>query len=353
MHLIREYINLVEANFELSRAYALRSWFRPQTNEWVRVTTSHAKAVAKNPEIFGLDFEPMDTGNISDRSPDLMNSACANGWVRIASQDRQNIEKYMIFEGADLDSLIRVAKMFYFDQKGRTENVGLKVRSLDGDSGKEYMMIGNGAVKGALLQHNLPPAKSFGTNGGYIMAAEGMITELMDAPYSVKPNEMSNRAEFIYDFTSDSGEKYIITLYKMKAFNGVTIAFSTRKTYSPTGTGDAYRIYATVLKVLKDYIANENPSRIFFSSSPIAGQEGDSSRNKLYDAFAKALPRVLPDFKFVDKKNYGGLIEWSFIRKDHVNERPSLGESFMAELANGPANFAKRLNTVLSRRRPR
>jgi len=58
-----------------------------------------------------------------------------------------------------------------------------------------------------------------------------------------------------------------------------------------TGTGDAYRIFATVAKIINDDIANYGAEEQMM----FAG-EGES-RNKLYDRIAKNLSRYIPGYQ--------------------------------------------------------
>lgn len=67
--------------------------------------------------------------------------------------------------------------------------------------------------------------------------------------------------------------------------------------FKKTGTGDAWRIYATVLEAARDFINEENPEMVVFSSEK---EGGDSdSRTRLYDRmikrFANQMGYVLAD----------------------------------------------------------
>ena len=159
MNSIRHYMMIVEANWEYSYKFAYRSWYLPSEKRFVRVNAygSHVAEVASKPEEFGLSREQVSEEKPKDRDPAIMDLMCSHGWVRIAGADRNNPQKYMIFEGADLQVLLAVMKMFYYDQKGELAAASIKVRNLDGTGGIEYAMHSPEQVKAAALHKQLPP----------------------------------------------------------------------------------------------------------------------------------------------------------------------------------------------------
>ena len=161
---IRDYINIVErhslseAAWKLAYAYGYRSWYHPERREWIKVEgmSSHARMVARNPALFGIDCNMDHKHSCSDSDSEVMNMAFALGWLRVAGYDRNNPQKFMIVDGADMKQVIRLAKMFYHDMGGELENVNLKVRTLNGEEGVEYTMRGVDEVKAGLVRGDLP-----------------------------------------------------------------------------------------------------------------------------------------------------------------------------------------------------
>lgn len=166
---------LTEANWNLSYKYAYRSWYHPETNTFLTVSgwgMHHSKYVAENPEKFGLTSDQVAGADpeVRDRDATIMDLACANGWIRIAGQDRNNPDKFMIFEGTDPDALFKAVRLFYNDQQGALQNVSVKVRSGDGHGGVEYSMRGSEAVTAYVKRRELPEPHHFDASGGLAAA---------------------------------------------------------------------------------------------------------------------------------------------------------------------------------------
>ena len=158
MHPIRHYMMIVEANWQYSYKFGYRSWYLPSEQRFVPVSPfkSHVADVAEDPEKFGLSREQVAEDRPADRDPEIMDLMCGKGWFRIAGADRQNPQKYMIFEGADQAVLLAVLKMFYYDQKGELQAASIKVRNLDGTGGIEYAMRSPDEIKSVVMRKQLP-----------------------------------------------------------------------------------------------------------------------------------------------------------------------------------------------------
>ena len=68
-----------------------------------------------------------------------------------------------------------------------------------------------------------------------------------------------------------------------------------RRTFDISNTGDAPRIFATVLAVMSDFVERSKPDYIYFSSS-----SSEPSRVKLYNAMVRRAARSAGGFKQVD-----------------------------------------------------
>lgn len=155
----RKYQSLLEAAWKLSYKYAYRSWYNPANGEFIPVVgiNNHVQQVMKNPEEFGVTAEELQGATGKDRDPVVMNAVCAKGWIRVASQNRNNPNQYMIFEGASASQLIKLMRVFFEDQGGELQNCALKVRTATG--GKEYLMRGVEEVALVAERGKLPVPK--------------------------------------------------------------------------------------------------------------------------------------------------------------------------------------------------
>ena len=77
-----------------------------------------------------------------------------------------------------------------------------------------------------------------------------------------------------------------------------------------TGTGDAFKIFATVAEILKQSVANSGAEYIMFS-----GSLREPSRIKLYDAFIKFLPKFLPGWQAHETKPHHNIGQKQYVLK--------------------------------------
>jgi hypothetical protein len=168
---IRHYIRLVEGAWKLGYQYGYRSWWNSHTNEFVKVSPhgSHAKDAVNEPEKYKMEFPGIEPKTVVDRDPRILGPMCAAGWVRVAGQDRNNPNTFMIIEGADINVLKKLAKRFFMDMDGELKNVTLKVRNGDGHAGEEIALRGVDEVKAVLMgKGELPAAHQIDANDSMI-----------------------------------------------------------------------------------------------------------------------------------------------------------------------------------------
>jgi hypothetical protein len=126
------------------------------------------------------------------------------------------------------------------------------------------------------------------------------LAEALDStpyPYeeisSTHNNYIASRSQYI--FTTEDNLPYVATIFKYPG-NRIRIEFkSTKQTrdflgFEVTGTGDARKVFATVIDIVKKYVDKHHPVEISFSAK-------EPSRIRLYDAFLKRLDRELPDYE--------------------------------------------------------
>lgn len=132
------------------------------------------------------------------------------------------------------------------------------------------------------------------------------LYELANAPYPfnfVEPDHNGQLAKAV--FTTKNGSKYEVVITPGYDDNGehmedkVSIEFSykyfnqiPRSTQKITKTGDAYRIFGTVGRIVHKFL-QDHPTIIGFDYG--AGKN-EPSRIKFYDTMARVLPKYIPNF---------------------------------------------------------
>ena len=140
------------------------------------------------------------------------------------------------------------------------------------------------------------------------------LLELANKPYDLTVYDSGDH--FVtYEFVSNNKVRYFININVYD--EELDIEFEAGDTpigkgQSVLNTGDAFRVFATVVEAMKQTMAKQTINKITFMS-----KKSEPSRVKLYDAFVKALPRFIPNFQF-QEKNDGSLpsyYEYTFVRK--------------------------------------
>lgn len=144
-------------------------------------------------------------------------------------------------------------------------------------------------------------------------ANEELTNEVADQPYRfISPVSTATTQKSM--FQTDSGTT-IQVFIQVDTGNGVAdIGFfdATDKenpTIGVTGKGDAFRVFATVGSIVKQFVAKRKPPYISFS-----GKSSDAGRIKLYDMIAKNIGRYLPEYKLIDSGFANGDKGYTFKR---------------------------------------
>lgn len=141
------------------------------------------------------------------------------------------------------------------------------------------------------------------------------LLELANQPYPT--NKIKNNW---YEFDTDAGLTYHIWFNKKKIQDKIVVdlEFSLESAIGIArveGTGDAFRVFATVADTLKDYMSNnKNFDMLTFSS-----YKDEPSRVKLYNRIASLLSKQFPELEFLETKESSDEIKYFFIRKN-INE---------------------------------
>ena len=123
------------------------------------------------------------------------------------------------------------------------------------------------------------------------MRAWEFLTESFDSPYPyrwdvVVPNEI---IEVV--FKTDSGDDVVVEIerYGEERLNKWELGFYRNGEQDVTGEGDAMRIFATVIKIIQEFIQKHKPNSISFTAAKKESESLDNkgSRQKLYSRMVK------------------------------------------------------------------
>ena len=161
------------------------------------------------------------------------------------------------------------------------------------------------------------------------------LNEVLNKPYEWKLVRTSMR-NIEYRFTTDSGIEYIVGLGRLGENPTLTstdwdLYFSISDTslkkldkddsdmFKISGTGDQFRIFATVQDIVKDFIIKHAPDLIAFSAA-------EPSRRRLYSTFTANFEKSHPElFKTYIAWSIGGGGD-SFIMKRDFAKKVLNGE---------------------------
>jgi hypothetical protein len=138
------------------------------------------------------------------------------------------------------------------------------------------------------------------------------LNEVLNNPYEWKLVKTSIK-NIEYKFTTELGITYDVGLIRSgdgESLTGESLTSSDwdlrfnieedslkklgkddRSMYKLSGTGDQFRVFATVQDILKDFIIKQTPDLISFSASSI----GEPSRRRLYSLFTANFKKSQPE----------------------------------------------------------
>jgi hypothetical protein len=143
--------------------------------------------------------------------------------------------------------------------------------------------------------------------------AEDTINELTDRPYPYTLSTSNAYGEYKYYFTNSKNKSYVVEISGDE--RGIYVLFGIIKSrvtvVNITGTGDAYRVFSTVIEIIKNHTNQHNPKLIIFSSDT-----DEPSRTRLYQKFVKRLDQVLPNYALEDVDDSSGSVSFTLKRKE-------------------------------------
>ena len=140
-----------------------------------------------------------------------------------------------------------------------------------------------------------------------------LFTEAFDNPYKFKKSiDFSHFTQ--YEFATDDDVVYLVTLTRPDTSQGdympyTSLSFETEHGIMHlTGEGDAFRIFATVLAIIK----KEKKNIKSHGSFRFASDSFEGSRVRLYKIMAKKLKSLLGYKKLENKKSSGQVVFYFF-----------------------------------------
>ncbi len=139
------------------------------------------------------------------------------------------------------------------------------------------------------------------------MRAYEIINEVADQPYRyILAKKLPYASTYI--FQSDTGTRFHVFI-ELETWDRGTVADvgftdqtdKEKPTVGMTGKGDAFRVFATVGAIVKEYVNATKPDFLTFS-----GKESETGRVKLYDMIAKNIGRYLPDYELSKSRSVHG-----------------------------------------------
>jgi hypothetical protein len=165
------------------------------------------------------------------------------------------------------------------------------------------------------------------------------LTEGFDKPYKWEWNRGGLQSVKSASFVTDSGGGYRVKFTQrnvkyLQPFNNSnvwTTDFSLKNDWGSSwgisGTGDAFRVFATVIDIMKDFLKDENPDAVTFSAS-------EKSRKELYRAMIKRLPRFTKGYELLrNVKVPNSREEHYFIKNKKFHVPPEYEDDFVFWLA--------------------
>ena len=132
------------------------------------------------------------------------------------------------------------------------------------------------------------------------------ITELFEKPYRWQLKK-DDEKRVMYQAVTDTGDRLRIDFEKWSG-GIVNLSFSVDGSVGITGQGDAFKIMATVLDVIKDFIKNHEPKRIKFTADKEEGESEEwESREKLYSKMIERFAKKV-GYKVKFNKNKFGTV---------------------------------------------
>ncbi len=121
------------------------------------------------------------------------------------------------------------------------------------------------------------------------MRIKDIITEAFTQPYPMSWEHGDESHDALVKLPDGSNLSIMFSMdYGAYGDEEWAVEFWRNNSQEVTGEGDAYRIFATVMEAIKEFIATEDPERIRFSATKdVEPGQNSQSRSKLYTTMVK------------------------------------------------------------------
>lgn len=135
------------------------------------------------------------------------------------------------------------------------------------------------------------------------------LIELFDKPYHIQW-DLSDPRDITATFHTQKGNKVLVNFVDL-SYEVVEVNFMIEiedergfvtRTFDATGTGDAPRIFATVLRAILDYAQEKEPDYLWFST-----KLSETSRIRLYASMIARFIRDSDGYELVPSAQWGRL----------------------------------------------
>jgi hypothetical protein len=169
-----------------------------------------------------------------------------------------------------------------------------------------------------------------------------MTNEALDSSYDYEGNAIGGR----YFFETEDGVEYKVyfsgnNLVEV-AFNASTDGGDTWKT-TMIGTGNASKVFGTVIKIIQEYVAVQQPKALYFTAD-----KDERGRVSLYKRLASQVDRALPNYVDAGPNDLGSGVAFMVKRKgDKINF--SGEDDLINEIADSPYDYIQNVKTPAKR----
>jgi hypothetical protein len=157
-----------------------------------------------------------------------------------------------------------------------------------------------------------------------------MTNEALDSSYPYEGNAISGR----YYFETDDGVKYRVYFsgnsFLEVSFNASTDGGMTWKS-TMIGTGDAYKVFGTIIKIVQEYVEVQQPRALYFTAD-----KDERGRVNLYKTLASNVSKALPNYVDGGPTDMGNGVAFMIGRK---------GEKPINEVADSPYDYSQNVRT--------
>jgi hypothetical protein len=278
-------------NGPLARGYDSaeeEDWIRKSVGYWITDTGEILPCVY---DVDNVD-DQMHHNNVANvhlnrDDDDGMEIAYDSGWVRVRINDGEFNIEYHSDKITPKAKRMLLKKIDEFDGAFRLEDY----------KGAHDLYTDKRLLKVAMSRLN-------NMSEGIVLTGKEEITEALDSkPYKYEFDQVGNNYVATFVTANDVEYETLIDMLGTESNSPVEVIFNINDVYGHprTGienTGDARRVFATVIDIVKLYSSIHKPVEIhFFAKEP--------SRVKLYDAFINRLDRELSEYKLMDSWKKG------------------------------------------------